>query len=115
MESALPTWGEIGHEIKETPPGQGVASPFDMVRRKYLGLLHGHTGRNVILYASKFTQVSDPPPPASMVAITDGDLQGFMEAIHGLSGDEIDIIIHSPGGSGTAAEAIVTYLRADSP
>lgn len=107
----MPSWGEIGHEIKNTPAGEGSASPFDMVRRKYLGLLHGHTGRNVILYASKWTQPSDPAPPPGMVSIADGDTQGFMEAIYGIGGGDLDLIIHSPGGSGTAAEAIVTYLR----
>lgn len=107
----MPSWGEIGHEIRNTQPGEGSASQFDLVRRKYLGLLHGHTGRNVILYGAKWTQVSDPPPPANMVAIADGDIQGFMEAVYGLGGGNLDIIIHSPGGSGTAAEAIVTYLR----
>jgi hypothetical protein len=34
-----------------------------------------------------------------------------MEVIHGLAGPNLDLIIHSPGGSPEAAEAIVTYLR----
>jgi len=35
-----------------------------------------------------------------------------MSAIHELKGDDLDIIIHSPGGSAEAAEQIVAYLRA---
>ena len=34
-----------------------------------------------------------------------------MEAVHGLTGRDLDLIIHSPGGSAEAAEAIVLYLR----
>jgi hypothetical protein len=36
---------------------------------------------------------------------------GFMETIHGLPGPNLDLILHSPGGSGSAAEQIVKYLR----
>ncbi len=34
-----------------------------------------------------------------------------MEVSHGLEGDGLDLILHSPGGSPEAAEAIVSYLR----
>jgi hypothetical protein len=39
-------------------------------------------------------------------------MQGFMEVIHGLDGAAgLDLILHSPGGSPDAAEAIVHYIR----
>lgn len=34
-----------------------------------------------------------------------------MEVIHRLSGSELDLIIHSPGGSAESTEALVSYLR----
>lgn len=34
-----------------------------------------------------------------------------MEVSHGLGGEKLDLIVHSPGGSPEAAEAIVSYLR----
>jgi hypothetical protein len=46
-----------------------------------------------------------------MLAITPSDVHGFMEALHGLNETELDLIIHSPGGSAEAAEAVVLYLR----
>jgi hypothetical protein len=46
-----------------------------------------------------------------MVSVTDDDMLGFVEAVHGLSGPNLDLILHSPGGSGSAAEQIVKYLR----
>jgi hypothetical protein len=39
-------------------------------------------------------------------------MQGFMSALHGLKGDSLDLILHSPGGSLEAADQLVQYLRA---
>lgn len=83
---------------------------FDVVRKKYIAALSAQTGRNAILYATKWTQpgVADP----SLVQITLEDVQGLMEVIHGLDGAKgLDLVLHSPGGSPDAAEAIVHYLR----
>jgi serine dehydrogenase proteinase len=78
-----------------------AGSPFDVVRRRCLRQLNEYTKRNTILYAMR-------PQHASIV--TD-DIQGFMAAIHDLKGDDLDLILHSPGGSSEAAEQIVNYLR----
>lgn len=104
----MPTWGEILKELKETLERERKP-PFDMVRRKYLKKLFDYTGRNIILYATKWTQPGEIP--SEMISITDEDIQGFMEVIYGLSGNNLDLIIHSPGGSAEATEALVKYLR----
>lgn len=111
----MPTWGQILEELKElhearqrTPGAPGTVSPFDQVRRRYLAALATYTGRNVILYATKWTQGGVEP---DVISITPEDVQGFMEVIHGLEGDKLDLILHSPGGSPEATEALVTYLR----
>ena len=83
--------------------------PFDPVRRKYLAALSAHTGRPTILYASKWSQPDAPDP--SLISITEEDMQGFMEVVRGLGRTNLDIVLHSPGGSPTATEAIVDYLR----
>ncbi len=112
----MPTWGEILVELNKElalwvrqPHQPGDATPYDYIRRGYLAEAHKRTGRNVILYASKWTQgaVADP----TVTAINPEDVQGFMEVVHNLKGDDLDIIIHSPGGSAEAAEAVVTYVR----
>jgi hypothetical protein len=111
----LPTWGEILTEINGTAQllqAQGLGpnvSPFDIVRRKYLGLVAAHTNRPTILYATAF--LSNPNAPAPLVNVAEDDMLGFMEAVHGLAGPNLDLILHSPGGSGGAAEQIVKYLR----
>jgi hypothetical protein len=109
----MPSWGEIAREIGEVNPTQTPgASPFDVVRRRYLTTMHGLTGRATILYETKWTIPSGGAgAPLDMLSITQNDIHGFMEAVHGLTEPELDLILHSPGGSGEAAEAIVLYLR----
>lgn len=45
------------------------------------------------------------------VILTLEDVQAFMEVLHGIPGPSIDLVVHSPGGSPTATEAIVNYIR----
>lgn len=98
----MPTWGEVLKEF-DSP------EKADSVRRKYLSLLAQHTGRDTILYSTKWTDPSNIPPDT--VSITEEDIQGFMEVVHGLRQNNLDIVLHSPGGSLVATEAVVKYLR----
>jgi hypothetical protein len=110
----MPSWGEIAKEIATVDRSQLSAgvSEFDFVRRKYLVGMHALTGRATILYATKWTTpASGQGIPPGMLSIGPNDIHGFMEAVHGLTGPNLDLIMHSPGGSPEAAEAIVLYLR----
>lgn len=101
----MPIWSEILAEL--AAGGRQSAPDFDKVRRKYLTLLHRHTKRNVILYASGWLQ----KPGSDSVSIDDEDIQAMMEVSQGMRGPDLDLILHSPGGSPEATEAIVSYLR----
>jgi Serine dehydrogenase proteinase len=104
----MPTWGEIGREI--IAARQQSPAPHDFVRRRYLTLANAHTGRATILYATRWTQPRGDLP--ALITITYEDVQGFMEAVHGVDGRAgLDLILHSPGGSPDAAAAVVQYLR----
>jgi len=83
----------------------------DKVRRNYLKKLYGYTKRDTVIYASAFTSRRIVNIPSSIISITTEDIQGFMSALKGLKGDDLDLIIHSPGGSAEAVEQIVQYLR----
>jgi len=98
----MPTWGEMLTELKALEQRK-VPAPLDVLRRSYLSKLQQLTGRNTILYCSKSGDIDS--------SINDEDIQAFMEVVCGLTGDGVDIILHSPGGSADAAEAIVCYLR----
>lgn len=95
-------WDDILKELGE------VQSPVDLVRRKYLKNLSDYTGRNTIAYYSSFLDKSNAPN----TDINDSDLTGYMNAIHGLDCSKgLDLILHTPGGDPSSAEALVNYLR----
>ena len=110
----MPLWSEILRELAGSARDDG-STDFDDVRRRYLGLLNWHTNKNspthtdTILYASAWIQ--KPNADGQSISITDEDLQALMETSAGMKGPKLDLILHSPGGSGVAAEAIVMYLR----
>lgn len=108
----MPTWGQILLEVQRTaaaPQSVPVGlNAFDFVRRKYVAHLASVTGRNSIVYASRWLQ---PDSDARLVPLSAEDVHGFMEVVHGLNGESLDLVLHSPGGSPEAAEAIVSYLR----
>lgn len=105
----MPSWGQVLRELADLR-NAGHQAAWDQVRRKYLAQCFQHTKRATILYATKWTS-QDPEVPPDAISIAYEDMQGFMETIHGVKEKQLDLILHSPGGSLEAAEAIVTYLR----
>lgn len=102
----MPTRGEIQQEILSSR-----SSSQDVVRKRYLKELHEYTKRDTIIYASAFTTKKIPNLPSGVLSVSLDDVQAFMAARHQLKGKELDLILHSPGGSLEAAEQIVLYLR----
>lgn len=105
----MPTWGQILNELNASRAPQGVGWDFDGVRRKYLKALHEYTRRAVILYSTAFLESRSIPPADLQIGLQ--DIPGFMEAVSNVDEKQLDLILHSPGGSAEAAESIVTYLR----
>lgn len=95
-------WDDILREITTT------LSPVDYIRRKYLKQLSDITGRNIIAYYSSFLDKEGVPN----LDINDSDMTGFMNAVKDMDCTKgLDLILHTPGGDPSAAEAIVNYLR----
>lgn len=109
------TWGEVELELLNRLLPNGTPD-FDGVRRGYLRDLAEFTGHSVIVYE---TAGFAPPPGASPDDLSislDPDIGAFMEVVHGLpTSVPLDLILHSPGGTAEAAEAIVDYLRGRFP
>ncbi|HEV7162041.1 MAG TPA: hypothetical protein VGN25_02180 [Solirubrobacteraceae bacterium] len=113
----MPTWGEllqellvIRQEFAAAPPaGEGGPAPNDILRRKYVKRLSERTGRAVIIYYSGFFQ--HPGAPGGTLQVSPADMSGFMEACSNVDERELDLFIHSPGGSPDAVEQICAYLR----
>jgi hypothetical protein len=95
----MPSWNDIFHEINQ--------NPYDVVRRKYLRDLFQKTDRNMIAYYSAFLTKNGPG-----LSLDDADMAGFMSTVHGMDRTKgLDLILHTPGGNPTAAEALVKYLH----
>ena len=102
----MPNWNDVLNEIN-TQRGQ-AALAIDIIRRKYLDLLHKHTGRNIIAYYSGFLS----KPGIAQLEINDEDKNGFMMAVHRLDRTKgLDLILHTPGGSISSTQSIVAYLQ----
>lgn len=104
----MPTWGDLLKTLQDGAKKGGGKVPLDEVRRESLAALAAYTKRPTILYATRWLQGSGV---ANLTLVLLEDVHGFMEVLHDVPGPSLDLILHSPGGSPTAAEAIVNYLR----
>lgn len=104
----MPNWAQIRQELNATVADAGGAPDYDAVRRRYVVQLHRLTGRATIVYYGNWLGTSGA---VNRAAISLYDIHGFMTAISGLDGHDLDIVLHTPGGDVNAAERIVEYLR----
>jgi hypothetical protein len=106
----MPSWGSILSEIKQSAASRGNKGPdFDGIRLKYIRALRNLSQRAVIVYASGWLQGGGRSDLD--LTMQGGDVHALMEACHKVNERELDLIIHSPGGSPQAAEQIFNYLR----
>ncbi len=99
----MATWDEINIKI--------TAEGLDKVRRDKLAELAKITGRPNILYAVEMFNGKKAQAAGGDISINLADRDGFFEVLRGITGDNLDVIIHSPGGSPDATESIVKLLR----
>jgi Serine dehydrogenase proteinase len=85
----------------------------DLVESKIDRVCH-LSGRPLIIYASACT-VQVGKVASELLAIDQSDKMGFHSMLEGVTGAELDVLIHSPGGSAEAAETIVEELRRKFP
>jgi Serine dehydrogenase proteinase len=107
----VPGWQEILAEVHRSGQQRGALGPdLDGIRQRYLTQLSGLAGRAVIIYASAWLQ---KPAEANVRFSVEGDdIHGLIEVCNGLDNhSQLDLILHSPGGSPQAAEQMVEYLR----
>lgn len=79
------------------------------IRGQYLTNYSDYVDRNVIIYYSGFLSIKNGNLG---ISVEDNDINGFMASVHGLNKKKgLDLFLHTPGGSISAAEEIVEYLR----
>ena len=85
-------------------------SPLDGIRKQKLEALKSLTGRPILVYAVDFLNPVKQQA-GSLLSINLADKDHFEEIAQGISGNAIDLLIHSSGGSAEATESIVALLR----
>lgn len=110
----MPSWNDLLDEFNRQPDerkaewltGRQISALADV------GNLRG--GNNVMLYGSAFLQKNWAP--GDTVMITHEDINGLMSVIYQMDFTKgLTLILHTPGGQGTATESIVAYLRSKFP
>lgn len=100
----MPSIDEIIQEVHQSPRGI-----LDLRRREYINKLSKKRNRNVICYYSGWLQKNNS---SRADTISDLDTEGFMANIHGLDKSKgLDLILHTPGGSLSAVEQLIKYLK----
>lgn len=106
---SLPSLNDVISEIQMGIANQIPNAP-DAVRTQKIADLQALTGRNVICYYSGWLNVNGASVPN--LSIDDMDKNGFMNAVQGMDCElGLDLVLHTPGGSVTAAESLVYYLK----
>ena len=82
---------------------------LNQIRQHFLDEYFNSFDRNVIIYYSGFLRIKKD---IDDLFVGDNDMNGFMSAICSIDKTKgVDLFLHTPGGSISAAEAIVNYLR----
>lgn len=102
----MPTWSEILAELNQSAQANGGVPAFDAIRRRHLSRLSEYTKRATILYSTDWLTGGST---SSMITLE--DMQALMEVMKGLSGPDLDLVLHSPGGSAEAVDSMVRYIR----
>lgn len=101
----MPSWIATKAEIKNKN------NNYDQVRSERIKAVEAITGRPLIIYAADFLNHEKVQHCGGEVSIDGNDKIGFCEVIEKITGDNLDILIHSPGGDAQAAESIINILR----
>lgn len=105
----MPSWNELLAELQALPPEKQAwfASKGTEALQRVSALT---ADANVVLYASAFLQ--KPEAPSQSLSITHEDINGLMSVVYGMDWTKpLVLIVHTPGGSTNAAEAVSEYLR----
>lgn len=101
----LSDWHTLLQEIQEQPE-----TPVDLygLRRACYSEIEAARKRPLLVYAVKFPDAH----PAAPISIDQTDVDGFTDLINAApTSDDVDVLLHSPGGSPEATERIVSLLR----
>lgn len=111
-------WNRILQEIirlqqadQLQPPAPGQPSQQDQYRRSKITAIEQLTERPLIVYATACTVPPKPGLVGDLLMLDISDKIGFKTVTDNVSGPNLDVLVHSPGGYAEVVESIVTQLR----
>jgi len=107
----VPIFQQSLNELAKLPPDQqaGYVNSFRADQIRQIAAL---TGRGLLVYAADFKKTL-PPQFGMTNSITWEDKTCFADLVDGLGTRQVDVLVHSPGGSVEATESLVALLRAN--
>jgi hypothetical protein len=106
----MATWGQVLRRVQQSAQEDPQRGPdLDSIRLRYIQDLARISRRAIIVYASGW--LLKPQLADAAVAVEADDVHALMECCHDVDLRELDLILHSPGGTPEAAEQILNYLR----
>lgn len=107
----MTNWQDIQKEIMQSRTPEKPAGDFDTIRRNKYKLVSKVSGRPLLVYVTAFHHPIKAQIATPFLTINLSDKDGFHEIIRNINSQEVDIFLHSPGGSAEATESIVKMLR----
>lgn len=107
----MTSWQDIQQEILSSKSPKAPNGDFDYVRRSKYELVKEITKRPLLVYVTAFHNPVKAQVASPFLTIDLSDKDGFYEIIRNIDAKEVDVFLHSPGGSAEATESIVTMLR----
>lgn len=104
------TWSKVLEEFTAETRIPGPKAAWARVFARKVDAVATLTGRPLVVYGTACTS-SGKPVSAEQLQIDPSDKIGFHDVIERLSGPNLDVILHSPGGFVEAAESIVEEIR----
>src|SRR5438128_7731537 len=106
----LPSWNDVYQEMAKAGPPKGFQLDLDGVRRQKMAEIEAITKRPLVLYAVDMLTPKTASNPL-LILLNLSDKDGFIEATRTIPGDQLDVVLQSPGGLAEAVESIVAILR----
>jgi len=107
----MTSWQDIQKEISDGITKDKPTGDYDAVRRAKYKLVKKITGRPLLVYATAFLNPVKVQLATPFLTIDLSDKDGFYEIIRNINANDVDLFLHSPGGSAEATESIVKMLR----
>jgi hypothetical protein len=120
MDEPVNSWGSVLKEFdaevqrakdESQRTGRPATIDFDSLVEAKISSLTEHTHRSLLVYAVDFFNSHKVAVAGIDTQILHSDKDGFVEVSRDLPRGPLDVILHSPGGSLEATEAIVSILR----